>query len=146
MAELTTVKDLSDDLARHVLRTATGKARELDCKMNVAVVGSDGNLKSFFRMEGAWTGSIDIAIKKAKTARLFNMSTGEVGKLSQPGGSFYQIEHSNGGLVTFPGGIPLKTAQGDIVGAIGASGDTVENEHKVALAGVEYLLKALKGE
>lgn len=146
MAELITKRDLSDDLARHILRTATGKARELDTLMNVAVVGADGNLKSFFRMEGAWTGSIDIAIKKAKTARFFNLPTGEIGKLSQPGGVFYQVEHSNDGLVTFPGGLPLKTAEGEIVGAIGVSGDVVEKEHEVAVAGAEYLLKALRSE
>lgn len=146
MADLIEVKDLSDDLARHTLRTATGKARELGAIANVAVVGVDGQLKSFFRMAGAWTGGIDIAIKKAKTARFFNMATGEVGKLSQPGGPLYQIEHSNDGLVTFPGGLPLKTAGGDIVGAIGVSGDMVDKDHAVALAGVEYLLKALKGE
>ncbi len=146
MAELRTVRDLSDDLSRHILRTATGKARDLNSKMNVAVVGADGNLKSFFRMEGAWTGSIEIAIKKAKTARFFNMSTGEVGKLSQPGESLYQVEHCNGGLITCPGGLPLKTAEGEIVGAIGVSGDSVENEHQVALSGVEYLLKVLRGD
>ncbi len=146
MAELIDVKDLSDDLARHILRTATGKARELDTRMNVAVVGADGHLKAFFRMAGAWTGSIDIAIRKAKTARYFNMPTGEIGKLSQPGGPLYQIEHSNDGLITFPGGLPLTTAGGDIVGAIGVSGDLVENDHEVALAGAQYLLKALAGE
>ncbi len=141
MADVINVKDLSDELARYVLRTATGKARGLNCKMNVAVVGADGNLKAFFRMEGAWTGSIDIAIRKAKTARYFNMPTEEIGKLSQPGGPFYQIEHSNDGLITFPGGLPLITEEGDIVGAIGVSGDLVENDHAVALAGAEFVLK-----
>lgn len=141
MAELKTYKDLDDDSARHILRTATAKARELDAKMNVAVVGADGHLKAFFRMEGAWMGSIDIAIRKAKTARYFNMPTGEIGNISQPGGSLYQIEHSNGGLITFPGGVPLKTKEGDIVGAIGVSGDAVEKDHEVASAGAQYLLK-----
>lgn len=139
MAELVELKTLDDDTARKILRAATGKARELNTLMNVAVVGVDGHLKAFFRMEGAWTGSADIAIRKAKTARYFNMPTGEIGKLSQPGGSLYQIEHSNGGLITFPGGVPLTTTDGEIVGAIGVSGDTVENDHAVAMAGLQYL-------
>ena len=67
------------------------------------------------------------------------MNTGEIGKLSQPGGTLYNIEHSNSGLITFPGGIPLKNREGVIIGAIGVSGSTVENDHTVALAGVESL-------
>ena len=63
------------------------------------------------------------------------MPTGESGKLSQPGGSLYNIEHSNGGLISFPGGVPLKNKQGLIVGAVGVSGSTVENDHAVASAG-----------
>lgn len=140
MAELVHLKDLDDETARKILRAATGKARELNTRMNVALVGVDSQLKAFFRMEGAWTGSIDIAIRKAKTARYFNMPTGEIGKLSQPGGPLFQIEQSNGGLITFPGGLPLATRDGEIVGAIGVSGDTVENDHAVAQAGVQYLL------
>ncbi len=86
-------------------------------------------------MDGAWLGSVDIAQKKAKTARFFDMNTGEIGKLSQPGGSLYNIEHSNGGLITFPGGVPLTNKDGVIIGAIGVSGSTVENDHAVASAG-----------
>ena len=75
---------------------------------NVAVVDGGGNLVAFARMDGAWLGSIDIAIKKAKTARFFDMASGEIGKLSQPGGPLFNIEHSNNGLISFPGGVPLK--------------------------------------
>ncbi|CAI2717049.1 GlcG/HbpS family heme-binding protein [Nitrospina watsonii] len=140
MAELKTHKDIDDEAARHILRTASTKARELEAKMNIAVVGADGHLKAFFRMDGAWMGSIDISIKKARTARYFNMPTGEIGNVSQPGGSLYQIEHSNDGLITFPGGVPLKTKDGEVVGAIGVSGDVVEKDHEVASAGAQYLL------
>jgi uncharacterized protein GlcG (DUF336 family) len=63
------------------------------------------------------------------------MDSGELGKLSQPGGSLYNIEHSNGGLITFPGGVIIKNTKGEIIGAIGVSGDTVENDHTVASAG-----------
>lgn len=81
----------------------------------------------------------NIAIKKAKTARYFDMDTGEIGKLSQPGGALFNIEHSNNGLISFPGGIPLKDGEGNIIGAVGVSGSTVENDHTVANAGVNAL-------
>ena len=121
--------------ARAAVDAAQNKSGEIDTKMNIAILDAGGNLKAFARMDGAWLGSIDIAIKKARTARYFDMNTGEIGKLSQPGGALFNIEHSNGGLITFPGGIPIR--QGDtIIGAIGVSGSSVENDHTVAAAGV----------
>jgi len=139
MGNVINQNDLPDEYARNVVMTAIEKAVEIGCKMDVAVVDAGANLKAFFRMEGAWLGSIDIAIKKAKTARYFDMPTGEIGKLSQPGGPLYNIEHSNEGLISFPGGVPLKDKDGTIVGAIGVSGSTVENDHTVAMAGVQAL-------
>lgn len=103
--------------------------------MDIAVVDAGANLKAFVRMDGAWIGSIDIAMKKARTARYFDMPTGAIGGLSQPGGPLFNIEHSNGGLITFPGGVPIMNAQGDIIGAIGVSGSSVEDDHAVAEAG-----------
>ncbi len=132
-------KDISADQAHAIVAAAMKKAEETGTKMDIAVVDAGGNLKAFIRMDGAWLGSIDISIKKAKTARYFDMPTGEIGKLSQPGGPLYNIEVSNGGLITFPGGIPLKDADGTIIGAIGVSGSTVENDHTVAEAGVAAL-------
>ena len=70
-------------------------------------------------MDGAWLGSIDIAIKKARTARFFDMPSGEIGKLSQPGGPLFNIEHSNRGLISFPGGVPITGADGAVIGAMG---------------------------
>ncbi len=127
--------DVSTEAAQQVVMAGMAKAKELNLKQNVAVVDAGGNLKAFARMDGAWLGSIDIAIKKAKTARYFDMPTGELGKLSQPGGPLYQIEVSNGGLITFPGGVPLKTTDGTIIGAIGVSGSTVDNDNACAMAG-----------
>ncbi|AHM60805.1 hypothetical protein D770_12755 [Flammeovirgaceae bacterium 311] len=121
--------------AEKIISVAKEKSSALDTKMNIAVVDAGANLVAFARMDGAWLGSLDIAIKKAKTARFFDMNTGEIGGLSQPGGSLYNIEHSNNGLITFPGGIPIKNASGEIIGAIGVSGSTVENDHAVAEAG-----------
>lgn len=79
--------------------------------MDIAVVDAGVNLKSFVRMDEAWIGSIDIAIKKARTACFFDMLTGEIGNLSQPGGPLYNIDHSNDGLITFPGGIHSGTVE-----------------------------------
>jgi uncharacterized protein GlcG (DUF336 family) len=121
--------------ANAAVAAALAKAQELDTKMNIAVVDAGANLKAFSRMDGAWLGSIDIAIRKARTARLFDMNTGEIGKLSQSGGSLFGIEHSNGGLITFPGGVPIRSQGGMVIGAIGVSGSTVENDHAVAEAG-----------
>lgn len=131
--------DLSLDAAHKIVEAAKKKAAEIKTRMNIAVVDAGGNLKAFERMDGAWLGSIDISIRKARTARLFDMNTGEIGKLSQPGGSLFGIEHSNGGLITFPGGVPLKDGKGTVVGGIGVSGSAVENDHAVATAGAEAL-------
>ena len=122
--------------AEKMIVAAKQKAVEIDTKMNIAIVDAGANLVAFARMDGAWLGSLDISIKKAKTARFFDMNTGVIGGLSQPGGSLYNIEHSNGGLITFPGGIPIKNAEGEVIGAIGVSGSSVENDHTVAEAGV----------
>ncbi|WP_020606317.1 GlcG/HbpS family heme-binding protein [Spirosoma spitsbergense] len=125
--------------AETAVQAAKAKASDIDTLMNIAIVDAGANLVAFARMDGAWLGSLDIAQKKARTARYFDMPTGEIGKLSQPGGSLFNIEHSNGGLITFPGGIPIKNASGEIIGAIGVSGSSVENDHTVAQAGVDAL-------
>ena len=121
--------------AKKAIEVAIEKSIEIDTKMNIAVVDAGANLVAFSKMDGAWLGSTDISIKKAKTARFFDMNTGSIGELSQPGGPLYNIEHSNNGLITFPGGVPIKDAAGQIIGAIGVSGSSVENDHIVAEAG-----------
>ena len=125
--------------AERAIAAAKAKAVEIDTKMNIAIVDAGANLVAFARMDGAWLGSLDISIKKAKTARFFDMETGAIGGLSQPGGALYNIEHSNGGLITFPGGIPIKDASGTVIGAIGVSGSSVDNDHTVAHAGAQEL-------
>jgi uncharacterized protein GlcG (DUF336 family) len=122
-----------------VLAAARQKAEELETKMDIAVVDAGANLKAFVRMDAAWLGSVDIAVKKAKTARFFDMPTGALGALSQPGQPLFNIEVSNGGLITFPGGVPLKNGDGAVIGAIGVSGSTVEHDHEVAAAGATAL-------
>ncbi len=130
---------ISLDQAEKLSHAAKAKASEIGVAVNIAIVDEGANLVCFHRMDNAWLGSLDISIKKAKTARYFDMNTGVIGTLSQPGGPLYNIEHSNGGLITFPGGIPIKNASGKIIGAIGVSGASVEQDHEVATAGVNDL-------
>lgn len=130
---------VTSDTAEAAIKAARAKAVELGTQMCIAIVDSGANLKAFFRMDDAWVGSIDISRKKAKTAVFFGMPTGEIGKLSQPGGSLFGIEHSNKGLITFPGGLPIVDDAGVLVGGIGVSGSSVENDHAVAQAGVDVL-------
>ncbi len=133
--------DITLDQALAVVSAAREKAIKQGTLMDIAVVDAGANLKAFVRMDDAFLGSIDISIKKAKTARFFNMPTGKLGELAQPGKPLYNIEFSNGGLITFPGGIPLKDKNGNIIGAIGVSGSSVEDDHEVASAGAAALSK-----
>jgi uncharacterized protein GlcG (DUF336 family) len=136
------VSDITLEQAEIVLKAALNKSQELHVKMNIAIVDAGTNLKAFLRMDGALLGSIDISLKKATTARLFNIDTGDIGKLSHPGGELYGIEHSNGGLITFSGGVPIKDKSGKILGAIGVSGSTVENDRSVATTGAAKLVES----
>ena len=120
-----------------VIAAAKLKAKEIDTKMDIAVMDTGANLVAFARMDGAWIGSIDIAIKKAKTAVFFDMDTAALSAAVQPGQPLYNIEHSNGGLITFPGGVVIRNSQGKMIGSVGVSGSSVENDHAVALAGAE---------
>jgi uncharacterized protein GlcG (DUF336 family) len=120
--------------AQQVLEAAQRKAREMGVPMNIAVVDEGNNLMAFARMEGAWLGSIDISQGKAYTARAFDMPTKDLAPLCQPGQPLFGIQASNQGhLVIFPGGIPLKE-NGTVVGAVGVSGGSVEQDQEVAVA------------
>ena len=123
--------------ARKVIAAAEAKATELGHPMNIAVADGGGNLVSHVRMEEAWLGSIDISIKKAFTARAFDISTKELAKYSQSGGQFFGINTSNDERVMiFAGGIPLLRA-GKVVGAVGVSGGSGEQDQAVAEAGAK---------
>jgi uncharacterized protein GlcG (DUF336 family) len=130
---------VSYEQAELAIAAAIEESNKLGTQMCIAVVDSGADLKSFVRMNGAWVGSIDIAIKKAKTACFFGMNTGQIGKLSQPGQPLFGIEHSNQGLITFPGGVPIVDKDGVLIGAIGVSGSSVENDHQVAKTGVNVI-------
>ena len=128
--------DLTLAQAQEVLKAALVKAEAQGVPMNIAVVDAGGNLKAFAREDGAFLGSIDVATKKARTARFFNMSTAQLGAASQPGKELYGIEVTNNGLVIFGGGELLKNKDGVIVGAVGVSGGSVAEDTNVAKAGV----------
>ena len=123
------------EAARRIIAAAERKATEIGQPMNVAVADAGGNLVAHVRMDGAWIGSIDISIKKAWTARAFDLATKDLAANSQSGGQFFGIHASNDGRVMiFAGGIPLKK-EGKVVGAIGVSGGSGEQDQAVAEAG-----------
>jgi len=123
--------------ARRMIAAAEQKASEIGQPMNIAVVDAGGNLVAHVRMDGAWMGSIDISINKAFTARAFDIATKNLATESQPGAQFYGIHASNGGRVMiFAGGIPLERG-GAVVGAVGVSGGSGEQDQSVAEAGVQ---------
>ena len=125
--------------ARRVIAAAEKKAHEIGQPMNIAVADSGGNLVAHVRMDNAWIGSIDISIKKAWTSRAFDIATKDVASHCQSGGQFFGIHASNDGKVMiFAGGIPLKK-DGKVVGAIGVSGGSGEQDHTVAEAGAAAL-------
>lgn len=123
--------------ARRVIAAAEKKAEEIGQPMNIAVADAGGNLVAHVRMDNAWIGSVDISINKAFTARAFDIKTKNLAENAQSGDQFFGIHVSNGGrIMIFAGGIPLKKG-GKVIGAIGVSGGSGEQDHAVAEAGVE---------
>jgi uncharacterized protein GlcG (DUF336 family) len=124
------------EIANQVIQAAIKKANEIKQPMCIAVVDEGGNMVQHVRMDGGCLGSVDISLHKAYTARAFNCTTKELGVNSQPGAQFYGIHVSNiGKIMIFAGGIPLK-CNGKIVGAIGVSSGSEEQDVTVAEAGV----------
>jgi uncharacterized protein GlcG (DUF336 family) len=123
--------------ARRIIAAAERKAEEIGQPMNIAVADAGGNLIAHVRMDNAWLGSVDISIKKAWTSRAFDIPTKDLAEHSQSGGQFFGINASNNGKVMiFAGGIPIKK-RGKVVGAIGVSGGSGEQDHAVAAAGAK---------
>lgn len=125
--------------ARRIIAAAEKKAEEIGQPMNIAIADAGGNLVAHVRMDGAWIGSIDISINKAFTARAFDITTKDLAANSQSGDQFFGIHVSNHGRVMiFAGGIPLKK-DGKVIGAIGVSGGSGDQDHAVAEAGAAAL-------
>lgn len=146
---------LSQFGAAEILHAAIKKAAETDSgvykaktKMHVYVLGREGTVLAAGQADDAWPGSADIALRKARTAWLFHFPTGAVGDLSRQDkpakAPLFGIEGSNGGLISFPGGLPIFDEKGEFLGSIGVSGDTVEKDHEVAQAGVDAFQAKLK--
>jgi uncharacterized protein GlcG (DUF336 family) len=130
---------ISFPLARMLASIAEGEALRLGVPMAIAMVDGEGGLLLFGRMDGALPASTEIAVAKAFTAAALRMATHEVGKLARPGGVLYGIQHTHGGkIVLFGGGLPLRL-QGKVVGGLGISGGTVEDDIQVAKPVVQAL-------
>ena len=122
--------------AQRIISAAEYKAQQMGQPMNIAVMDAGRNLVAFQRMDGAWVASIDIAIDKAFTSAGRGLTTRKIGEMAQPGQPLFGINTTNGGrIVIFAGGIPLMR-DGEVVGAVGVSGGTPDEDHEVAEAGV----------
>jgi uncharacterized protein GlcG (DUF336 family) len=131
-----TLETVSLQDAKRMLAAGEAKAEQIGIPYNIAVVDVGGHLVAFSRQDGALIGSIDLAIHKAFTARACDISTGDLAKLAQPGKPLYGIHASNGGkIIIFGGGLPIRR-KGAVIGAIGASAGTVEQDTAVAEAGL----------
>lgn len=123
---------ISLNLAKQIAAIAIQQAKKQEFNICVSVVDQAGLLVHFERMDNALLGAIDVAIKKARTAALFQTNSAELGAIAQPGGAIYTLEATNGGLISFGGGVILRNEQGNIIGAIGVAGATVEADEAIA--------------
>ena len=126
---------LSSHQAQKVIEGAEGKAREMGLPVVIAVLDAGAHLKAFRRMDGAVLASIDIALRKASTAVLFQANSEDIWQYCKPGAPAPGLELTNGGLAPFGGGIPLKCPDGQVIGALGVSGGSVAQDMDVAKAG-----------
>lgn len=119
---------------RQVIQLAKAKAIQLNVNVNIAVLDTAGYLKGFERMDNAFLGTIDLALKKAKTASLFRMSSEAVGEFLKPEAGTYGMVNTNGGLVGFAGGLPISKDH-EVIGYIGVSGGAISEDLAIATAG-----------
>jgi uncharacterized protein GlcG (DUF336 family) len=130
---------LTLDLAENSVRAGREHAATLGVAVCLVVCDAAGHLKAFARMDRAWLGSIDVAMRKAKTSVLFEAETQLIWEVSRPDAQAHGLESSNGGLITFAGGVPLRTAAGELLGAIGVSGGQVAQDYAIAQAAMNAL-------
>ena len=131
---------LTSQQAHAVIAAGEAKAVAMGVPVNIAVLDAAAHLKAFTRMDGAVLGSIDVAMKKASTAALFQTTSEAVWDYCKPGAPAHALEHTNGGLAPFAGGIPLRSADGAVIGAVGVSGGSVPQDLEIAEAGAAALL------
>ena len=133
---------LTLDDAKLMIRAAEEAAEQIGLPYNIAVVDAGGALLAFVRQDGGKIGSVDVAIDKARTARLFDMDTSDLAPLAQSGGPLFGIDQTNAGKVVIFGGGLLVRSGNDIIGSVGASAGTVEQDVVVASAAIAALEKA----
>jgi uncharacterized protein GlcG (DUF336 family) len=131
---------LTSQQARSVIASAEATAESMRVPVNIAVLDAAAHLKAFSRMDRAVLGSIDVAMKKAATAALFQTTSEAVWEYCKPGAPAHALELTNGGLAPFAGGLPLIGSDGELLGAIGVSGGAVPQDLEIAQAGVAALL------
>lgn len=125
---------ISIESAQAVIAAAEAKAAEIGVPVNVAVLDAGAHLKAFGRMDGAVLGSIDVSVGKARTSVLFDARSEIVWDYCKPGAPAPGLEHTNGGLVPFGGGVPLRSPSGQLIGAVGVSGGAVAQDVAIAEA------------
>lgn len=130
---------ITDAQVQTALAAAVREAAEIGVPMNIAVYDDGANLKAFTRMDGALLGSADIAMNKARTAALFGFNTEALYEFAKPGGTSPGFDRTNGGLIVFAGGVPIRDRQGLLIGAVGISGGAVAQDFQVAQAAVTAL-------
>lgn len=135
---------IKEQQAAAVIKAGHMKASEMGVPVIIAVLDAGTNLKAFSRMDGAVLGSIDIALKKAKTSVLFECNSENVWEYCKPGAPAPGLELSNGGLATFAGGIPLRDDSGEIIGAVGVSGGSVAQDFAIAQTAASVLSQEYK--
>ena len=123
-----------------MIAAGTARARDLGIAANIAVLDAAIHLKAFVRMDGAVLGSIDLSIGKARTSALFQISSEAVWDYCKPGAPAHNLEASNGGLMPFPGGLPVTGPDGTVIGAIGVSGGAPSQDLEIAEAAVAALI------
>ncbi len=129
---------LTIEQAEGLVAAGSARANAVGIAVCVAVLDEAGHLKAFSRMDGAWLGAIDLALSKARTSILFQAETQAIGELCKPGAEAFGLERSNGGLVTFAGGVPL-AREGKLIGAVGVSGGHVAQDFEIAQAAAAAL-------
>lgn len=131
---------ITADQAAAATAAAQAKGVAIGVAASIAVLDASTHLKGFIRMDGAVLGAIDVAIGKARTSALFGISSADVWEYSRPGAPAPNLEASNGGLMPFPGGLPI-VANGTLIGAVGVSGGAPSQDLEIAKAAVAALVE-----
>ncbi len=124
---------MNESLVLQVIERARSAAAKEGLKVCISVVDASGLMSGFLRMDDALPGSIDVSMKKARTAALFRCDSADIGQRACPGGIIYTLEATNGGMISFGGGVTIKDDSGKVIGAVGISGASVDQDQAIAL-------------